>query len=142
MSEVIDNIDIDLSNVDLSRPVIADQIVLARTGEVKVEKTEKGARRLVIPLTLEEPAKSTTGKDIAPGFQTTVGFLIDASGGWTQERANESLAKFKAAVLKLEKVEGAFGGLEPLRGQLVRVHFVPQRKDETRQDVKAWLKAS
>lgn len=141
MSDVLDNIDLDLTGVELTPPVIDNQVVLCTTGEVRVEKTGTDKRRLVIPLTIEEAVKSTSGKDLQPGYQTTVGFLIDESGGWTKERAKEALGKFKAAVLKLSSVEGAFGVLEPLRGQKVKVHFMAQRNDPTRQDVKAWLKA-
>ncbi len=138
----IDNLDLDLTGVELTQPIIdSNGFVLCRTGEVSVELTGSKLRRLVVPLTLEEPAKSTSGRELTPGFRTTVGFLLDESGGWTKARAAEAAGKFKAAVLKLTEVSGAFGALEPLRNQLVKVHFVPQRNDPTRQDVKGWMRA-
>lgn len=145
MTDSIDNIDIDLSSVDLTRPLIDNQIVLCRTGEVKIEVNDNGQKRLVIPLTLEEPATSTTGRPVYVGFQVTHSMLITPTGKLTQERINEELAKFQVAVLKLEKPQ-AFGSLAQYRNQLVKVKFTtrPDRDDPNKlyQDVKAWLKAS
>ncbi len=143
--EVLDNLDIDLSAVDLSRPLIDNQVVLCRTGEVKIEVNDSKQRRLVIPLTLEEPTTSTSGKPVNVGFQVTHSILITPTGGLTQERINEELAKFQMAVLKLEKPT-QFGALEQYRNQLVRVKFAtrPDRHDPTKlyQDAKAFIKAS
>lgn len=143
MSDVVDNADIDLSNVDIGQPVIDNQTPLCRTGQVEVKATNSGHRRLVIPLVLEEPATSTTGKALNVGFTTTVGFLIDPKGGLTQERINEELAKFQVAVLKLDKpTTFRMSDLSPYQGQLVRPKLVAQKNDPSRQDVKAWLKAA
>ena len=146
MSEVtvLDNLDVDLSNVDLSRPLIDNQVVLCRTGEVRVEVNEQKQKRLVIPLTLEEPATSTNGRELSPGFQVTHSILATPTGKLTQERINEELAKFQMAVLKLDKGE-PFGSVERYRNQLVKVKFAtrPDREDSTKlyQDARAWIKA-
>jgi len=132
----------DLSLVATGHPVIDNQAPLCTTGQVELKATANGARRLVIPLTLEEPAKSTDGRELTPGFHTTVGFLVDPSGGWTMERANESLAKFQVAVLGLSKPTAInLADLSAFQGKKVRPQFQPQRNDPTRQEVKGWLKA-
>lgn len=140
----LENIDLDLSSVQLTRPLIDNQVVLVRTGEVKIEENEQKQKRLVIPLTLEEPAKATDGRDINPGYVVTHSILITPTGGLTQERINEELAKFQVAVLKLEK-PGTFGALSQYRNQLVKVKFTTRadRNDSTKlyQDAKAWIKA-
>lgn len=145
MSEMIDNLDIDLSAVDLTRPIIDNQVVLCRTGEVKIETNGSGQRRFVVPLTLEEPSTSTSGKPVNVGFVVTHSFLITPTGKLTQERINEELAKFQVAVLKLERPQ-PFGALSQYRNQLVKVKFASRadRDDASRifQDVKAWIKAS
>jgi hypothetical protein len=145
MSELIDNIDIDLSAVDLTRPLLDNQVLLVRTGEVKVEKNDNNQKRLIIPLTLEEPGTSTTGRPVNVGFQMTHSILITPTGKLTQDRINEELAKFQVAVLKLDKPQ-AFGALSQYQGQTVRVKFSvrPDRDDPNKQyqDVKAWIKAS
>lgn len=143
--EVLSNIDIDLSGVNIGQPVIDNQTPLCRTGEVKVVATNSGLKRLVIPLVLEEPVTATSGRELQPGFQTTVGFLIEPTGGLTKERIAEELKKFKAAVLKLSPTDpalnGPFGDVAQFRGQLVRPKLVAQRNDPSKQDCKAWLKA-
>jgi hypothetical protein len=142
---VLDNLDLDLSSVDLTRPLIDNQVVLARTGEVRIEMNEQKQKRLVIPLTLEEPATSTSGKPVNVGFQITHSILATPTGKLTQERINEELAKFQMAVLKLEKPT-VFGPMEQYRNQLVRVKFSTRAdKDDPNklyQDAKAWIKAS
>ena len=143
MSELLDNR--DLSLVATGHPVIDNQAPLCTTGQVELKATAGGARRLVIPLTLEEPAKSTDGRELTPGFHTTVGFLVDPSGGWTMERANESLVKFQMAVLGLTKGQPINladpATFQAFQGKKVRPQFQPQRNDPTRQEVKGWLKA-
>ncbi len=141
----MDNIDIDLSTVDLTRPIIDNQVLLVKTGEVKIEVNEQKQRRLVIPLTLEEPGTSVAGKPVNVGFNVTHSMLITPTGGLTQERINEELAKFQVAVLKLEKPT-QFGALSQYRNQLVRAKFASRqdKNDPNKQfqDVKAWIKAS
>lgn len=141
---MIDNIDIDLSNVQLGMPVL-DGVVLCRTGTLTVKKTQSGLARLVIPLVIEEPCKDVTGKEIHPGFVTPVGFLLQPTGGLTPERVAEECGKFQVAALKLEKQEGSFKVSDVLAGRYnglpIKVKFVPQKDDPTRQDVKAWIKA-
>lgn len=143
--EVLDNLDLDLSSVDLTRPIIDNQVLLVKTGEVKVEVNDQKQRRLVIPLTLEEPGTSVTGRPVNVGFQVTHSILITPTGKLTQERINEELAKFQVAVLKLDK-PGPFGAVSQYRGQLVRAKFAsrPDRDDPNKmyQDIKAWIKAS
>lgn len=144
MSELLDNLDIDLSAVDLTRPLIDNQVVLVRTGEVKIETNDNGQKRLVVPLTLEEPATATNGRPVNVGFQVTHSFLITPTGKLTQERINEELAKFQVAVLKLDRPQ-PFGALSQYRNQLVKVKFSTRadRDDASRvfQDVKAFIKA-
>lgn len=118
-----DNIDIDLTNVELEPPKFDNVTVRCLTGQVALDTKDPAKRRLVIPLVLQEPATSTMGKVVQPGFKTTVSILIDEVGGWTRERGAEELGRFKAAVLKLDKVEGSFGSLQPLRAQPVKVTF-------------------
>src|SRR5262245_47587173 len=120
----IDNIDIDLTGVQLVPPILADgTIKQCMTGQVYVKPTTKGPRRINIPLTLEEPAFDQNGKEVQIGSKFTAGFLIDPSGGWDQKRANEELGRFKGAVLNTDNVDGPFGPLEAVSGKPVLVKF-------------------
>lgn len=142
--ETLDNLDIDLSAVDLTRPIIDNQVVLCRTGDVKVEVNDRGQKRLVIPLMLEEPSVAVNGKPVNVGFQVTHSILVTPTGKLTQERINEELAKFQMAVLKLDKPT-SFGQTGQYSNQLVKAKFASRadRDDKTKlyQDVKAFLKA-
>jgi hypothetical protein len=122
-----DNIDIDLTNVELEPPKFDNVTVRCLTGQLTVDAKDPAKKRLVIPLVLQEPATSTLGKVVQPGFKTTVSILMDEVGKWTAARGAEELGRFKAAVLKLDKVEGSFGSLAPLRGQPVKVTFEVDR---------------
>lgn len=142
----IDNADLDLSGVSLSRPLIDKQTLLCRTGEVKWETSEDGRfKNLVVPLTLEESAKSTKDEDIHIGFQHTDRILATPTGGLTLDMIKEKLARFQVAVLKLDKPE-AFGDVSRYSGQLVKVAFkIRQDKNDPEkqyQDVAKFVKAS
>lgn len=128
--DIISNTDLDLSSVEIGQPIIDNQLVLCRTGEVKWD-TEKD--RLVIPLVLEEPATSTTGRELTIGFKTTLGINCKTSEKFPKERVLEELAKFQVAVLKLERPE-KFGDPGRYSGQLVKVRFSKRddKKDPTK----------
>jgi hypothetical protein len=130
MSETVElsNLDIDLTGVDLSRPLLPRQTLRARIGEVKLEKQENRGRNLIIPLTLEEPGQDTAGRTVNPGFVVTDRILVDPTGGLTQEMINERLARLQVAALKLDR-PGRFNAAD-LVGKEVLVTF-DVRADKT-----------
>jgi hypothetical protein len=100
----LSNLDLDLSSVDLSRPLIGGkQTKRCRIGNVTLEQQQGRGRNLVVPLTLEEPATDTNGKTVNPGFVVTDRILVDPTGGLTQEMINEKLARLQVAALKLDR---------------------------------------
>lgn len=141
MDETIDNIDLDLSLVELERPLLNNVVPLCTIGEAKIE-TKEGKSRFVIPLQLEEAVVATNGKEVHPGFQVTDSIFMTPTGSLTQEIVNEKLARFQKAVL------GKQGRFVPAEfvGQKVRVMFEtkPDRDDPSiqRQRVKRYLRAS
>lgn len=146
MSDIMENIDIDLSSVSLSRPLLDNQVKQVRIGDAKVEKNDAGLRKLVLPLTLEEPATAEDGREVQPGFQITHSFLIDPTGGLTETRIAEELKHWKAAALATRDpkvMDGPFGSPQQLVNKVVTVKFGIRidRKDSTKryQDVKVLL---
>lgn len=139
---MIDNVDLDLSGVDLSRPLLDNQTILCRTGEVRFE-TENDKTNLLVPLTLEGPGKSTTNKEVLPGFVHTDRILSTPVGKLTKEMIREKLARFQVATLKLKSPK--LFTPEECSGQLVLVTFGtrPDRQDPSRlyQDVVRYSKA-
>lgn len=137
----------DLTNTDLSRPLIKG-LALCRTGELTIDEkqSKKGEmlRYLNIPLQLEEMVTSTEGKSIQPGFTVTDRILITPTGGLTQERVNERLARFQIAALALAKPT-QFGAVSQYSGKLIKVKFDtrPDKMDPTMlfQDITAYSKA-
>lgn len=101
--ELLSNIDIDLGDVSVTRPLLDKVTGRCRCGTPKVERTDKGLRRFTMPLILEEPLKDTTGKDVNVGFQVTHSFLLDESGGWTKQRAAEEFLRTKMACLGVDE---------------------------------------
>lgn len=99
---MLDNIDLDLSNVDLSRPLIDNQVKRCVTGNVTIEEKD-GKRNLVIPLTLEEPATGTGGREIQVGFVHTDRILLTPTGGLTEQMIKEKVARFQVAALGLKE---------------------------------------
>lgn len=138
------NVDLDLSNTDISRPLFDNVFVVCTTGEVKVEVSEKGLKSLVVPLVFDEPAIDTNGKSVNPGFTVTDRILITPTGGLTQQMINERLARFQVAALGLSKPQN-FGSTEQYIGKKVKVQFkVRQDKNDANkvyQDVKSYSKA-
>lgn len=105
MSEetLIKNIDLDLSDVTAAPPLLVRQTLRCKVGECGVKKTDKGLRRCIIPLILEEPGKDTKGQPVQVGFRVTHSFLLDESGGWTRERAAQELLRTKMAILAVDE---------------------------------------
>ncbi len=140
-------IESDLSNVDLQRPLIKG-LVLCRTGELSIDEkqSKKGEmlKYLNIPLQLEEVTTSTEGKSIQPGFTITDRILITPTGGLTQERVNERLARFQIAALAIAKPT-TFGAVSQYSGKLIKVKLDtrPDKMDPTTlfQDIVNYSKA-
>lgn len=125
----LSNIDIDLTGVNIARPLLPRQTVKCRIGEVKLEKPDGRGRSLVVPLTLEEPGKDTKDAVVHPGFVVTDRILLDPTGGLTQEMINERLARLQVAALKLKVPQKL--DVRALIGQEVLVTFDtrPDKKD-------------
>lgn len=131
---MIDHNDIDLSSVDLSRPVIDKQTIRCTVSDVKIEEKE-GRKNFNIVLNTEAPATSRDGKTLQPGFKHTESILMTPTGGLTQEMINEKLARFQKGVI------GAQGRLMPLDqyiGKQVDVTFEADRKNPEYQRVARW----
>ena len=105
MSEetLIKNIDLDLSDVTAAPPLLPRQTRRCKVGECGVKKTDKGLRRCIIPLILEEPGQDTKGEVVQVGFRVTHSFLLDESGGWTKQRAAQELLRTKMAILNIDE---------------------------------------
>jgi hypothetical protein len=131
----IENDDLDLSQVDLSRPLIDQQTVRCRVADVKIEEKD-GKKNFNVVVTTEGAATSKDGKTLQPGFKHNESILMTPTGGLTQEMINEKLARFQKATL------GTQGRLLPLDqyvGKEVDVTFgVRDGKDGQFQTVKRW----
>lgn len=146
----------DLSNADIVRPQFDNVRARCIIGDLKVEvKTSADGskiRELLIPLTLDEPTKSTDERIVQPGFVIQGGkkpaatILLTPVGGLTQEMINEKLAKFQVAALKLTKQEANLGDLSRYAGlPIVAVFGLRRDKNDaskTYQDVKGWAKVA
>lgn len=142
MSESIElsNLDIDLSGVDLSRPLLPRQTLRCRIGEVKLEKQENRGRNLVVPLTLEENGTDTNGRTVNVGFVVIDRILVDPTGGLTQEMINERLARLQVAALKLDKPGRFVAGDLTGRDVMVTFDVRADKQDSNKQyqDVKRY----
>ena len=153
MTTPISNIDIDMSQVNLARPLIDNQIKLCKTGNVVVEAaTDKRGAELVIPLTLEEPATDTNGATVQVGFTHAHRIGLDPKGNRTLEMIQRQLGTFMVAALDLKDANGKAltkglpnfraDDLSPYCGRDVRVLFAtrPDKNDPNRlfQDVKGF----
>lgn len=140
MSEIV-NVDIDLTGVDISRPLLPRQTLRCRTGDVRAERRDENSpRQLVIPLTLEEPGKDTNGNEVGVGFAVTGRIQLDATGKLTQAMINERVARFQIAVTKADKPGRLV--IEELSGREVMVTFDvrvdKQDPSKVYQDVKSY----
>ena len=139
--EPLDSIDIDLTGVNIERPLLGKQTKLCVIGEVKLEKPEGRGRSLVIPLTLEEPATSTTGATINPGFVVIDRILIDPTGGLTSAMIAERLARLQCAAQGTKTPVGKFDAAAlPGKRVLVTFDVRPDKNDPEAlyQDVKRY----
>jgi hypothetical protein len=100
---LVKNIDMDLSDVSAAPPLLDKQTLRVKVGEAGVKVTDKGLKRMVIPLILEEPGRDTKGEPVQVGFRVTHSFLLDESGGWTKKRAAEELLRSKMAILRIDE---------------------------------------
>lgn len=122
---LIKNIDMDLSDVSAAPPLIDKQTLKCKVGEAGVIRTDKGMRRCVLPLILEEPGVDTQGQPVQVGFRITHSFLLDESGGWTAARAKQEFLRTKMAVLGLDEAaaKAASNDLNEWVGKLVNATF-------------------
>lgn len=129
---MLTSLDLDLSNTSAEPPVLPQQTRRCRVGDAGVKKTEKGARRCVIPLILEEPAVDKQGNSVAVGFRTTKSFLIDESGGWTKERGAEEFLRAKMAIMGVDEATAKTTphDLATWPGREVNVTFLMNKKGE------------
>lgn len=133
----------DLSNVDISRPLFDNVYVLCTTGEVRVEVND-GKKSLVVPLVFQEPAVDTNGNTQHPGFVVTERILLTPTGGMTQDMIDKSLARFQVAALGLDKPQN-FGSTTQYISKKIKVGFKlrTDKNDPSKiyQAVKSWSKA-
>lgn len=142
----IDNSDIDMSGVSLARPLLPKQTLRCRTGEVKLEATDKMGRQLVVPVTLEEPGKDTKGNVVNVGFVVTGRIGLDAKGNRTQLMVQEQLGRFMVAALRLAQEDNLppfkLSDLSVYSGKELLVEFDtrPDKQDASKlyQDVKRY----
>lgn len=121
----LNNIDIDLTGVEISRPLLPRQTLKVRTGDVRVERRDgTGPKRLVIPLILEQPGTDSKGEEVGPGFTIIDSMLLEPTGKLTLEDIKRMLGQFQAAVKKLDKPDpGAFGNAADYSGREVMATF-------------------
>lgn len=146
MSDEIDNTDLDLTGVQLTRPVIDNQTKRCITGQVQRIKREDKKQELVIPLQLDEPATSTDGKELQVGHKLAEQrILMTATGGLTDEMIREKVARFQIAVLDITEPR-KWGDDTDYQGKPVYCKLAARadRDDPTKvyQDVKAWIAPS
>lgn len=103
MNNDLDNTDIDLSSVNLSRPLLDSQQRKCITGDVKVINDERWGRRLSIPLVLDEEAVDTNNNPVYPGFVVFTEIGLTPKGAYTQDFINNQLARFYCAVTGEDK---------------------------------------
>ncbi len=127
---VISNDDIDLSGIETGYPVFDNQHVNCIISALQTVKSDGRTSKRIL-LTTEDPITSIGGVTKDAGFKLTDRIGLDVSGGRTQERINEDLAKFQTAALGLSRAE-KWGGDERYVGQRVRVTLKkrPDRNDE------------
>ena len=102
---LIKHLDLDVTGVSAAAPLLPRQTLRVRVGEAGLKQTEKGLRRVVIPLTLEEPGRDLKGNTVQVGFRITHSFLVDESGGWSKERGAQELLRCKMAILGIDEDE-------------------------------------
>lgn len=146
MSDLIDNLDLDLTGVQLTRPVIDNQTKRCLTGQVQFSKRDDNKLELVVPLQLDEPATSTDGKELQVGHKLAEQrILLTPTGGLTAEMVKEKLARFQIAVLDTTEPR-KWGSDADYQGRPVYCKLAARadKDDPTRvyQDVKAWIAPS
>lgn len=98
----------DLSNVDVSRPLIDQTQTDFTISGVEVKQSDKDPSQysLVITLVTNYTTKSTKAQELKPGFKIIDRILLTPTGGMTQEMVEQSLKKF---MLACGRTSGAFG---------------------------------
>ncbi len=119
---VLDNIDLDLTGVELGPPQIDNQVSKVIISDAKATEKE-GVKRLELKLTLQEAVTSTSGKQLEVGRVIPISVLLTPTGGLTPKRINESLGQWKAAALGLKEVSGQFGSPQQLVGREVSIKW-------------------
>lgn len=107
----------DLSNVDVSRPIIDQtQTDFTIQGiEVKENEKEPGQFSLVISMVTNYTTKSTKAVELKPGFKVTDRILLTPVGKMTQEMIEQQLKRFMLACGR----NGAFGDPASYAGTVV-----------------------
>ena len=139
----IDN-DPDIANADLAsaeteRPLVSNSTRRVRLGDIKLtERTGKAGtpmRFMVIPMTLEEPALTVTGKELPVGRKLEHSILVSLRGNMTQAQVNERLAKLQKAGTRQKTAQNGFKW-STLAGVEVMAKFSVNSKSGTdRQEV-------
>lgn len=88
----------DLSNEDISRPLLPNGNYEFTVGEIKqVPTKDKQGQMLEITLLLKNPARSSKGEDINPGFKLTERIMLTPKGNLTEDSIRKSLKRFRMA---------------------------------------------
>lgn len=126
--QVVDNSDLDLTGVPLTKPIIDKQWVKVRITnlywqELESTKTvDKKAKQLVIQGVTEEAATSTDGRVVNPGEAFEVTIYATPVGGLTQLMINQKLGRFQVAALGLTEPT-KFGPPDQYVGKVLKGYF-------------------
>lgn len=103
MSEVVSNVDLDLTGQSPSMPQFKDIVVQCTTGEVRIEE-EEGKRTLKVPLVFEEAATAVDGRVVQPGFNgCTVSIGLFTVGKRDKEMIQRDVLRFQCAALRIKQ---------------------------------------
>lgn len=134
-NEGLNHIDIDVSETRVETPLLPEQTLRCRTGQVGVKLSgKKKQKRLQVPLELLENATDDAGQTVHAGETVFHSFLLEESGGWDQQSINRELKRTKMAVLGVTEKEagGPVGNVAEWSGKDVLVKFSIREGDDGR----------
>ncbi len=89
-NEIID-LDFDMKDVDLSRPVLKDGTYDSTIAFTRTQKTKNGHPQMLIGHRLAEVAENTKGEQVKPGFTLIQRVLMQPTGDLTKKMIDERL---------------------------------------------------
>lgn len=111
--DILDNLDIDVANVDTSRPCLPKGLYPFEIKDVQIlpSKAKPGNRNLRVDFSLSDPAEALSGVMINPGYVVSKYYPL-------QQSDNPKAPDFKVDIAKL--LEAALGEKQPLSAQAAR----------------------